>query len=169
MSHLTALPDSSTSSSASVSLKTVFDFFARISKPAPVDGLYLFADLSARFTTFSAPIGCIYPSSALLYLRLRLFRPLRSHHIPKLGTDRLLSFSSTTTLIKIAPDLSDRMTYTPYDCRRLLIRLPVLLPYPFCECKPVGSFACSGVPFMVPSASVVPATESRDIVRYLRN
>ena len=120
MSHLTALPDSSTSSSASVSLKTVFDFFARISKPAPVDGLYLFADLSARFTTFSAPIGCIYPSSALLYLRLRLFRPLRSHHIPKLGTDRLLSFSSTTTLIKIAPDLSDRMTYTPYDCRRLL-------------------------------------------------
>ena len=119
-SHLSALPDSSTSLSASLSLKAVFDFFAGISKPAPVDGLYLFADLSARFTTFSAPIGCIYPSSVMLYLRLRLFRPLRSHHIPKIGTDRLLSFSSTTTLIKIAPDLSDRMTYTPYDCRRLL-------------------------------------------------
>ncbi len=30
-------------------------------------------------------------------------------------------------------------------------------------------FGCSGVTFMVPPASVVPATESRDIVRYLRN
>jgi hypothetical protein len=134
-----------------------------------IDSLYLFVDLSSRFTTSPAPSGCTNLFTRVVICALDGPRPLRSHHSTKMCTAILLSISWETTWVQETTTSSIARRIRRTIVVDLFIRLTVLRPSPLCKYRRVGSFACSGVTCMVLPASVVPATENRDIVRYLRN
>jgi hypothetical protein len=84
-------------------------------------------------------------------------------------TITLLSISSATTSVQERTTSSIARRIRRATVVDLFICLEMFRPSPLCEYRRIGSFACSGVTCIVTPASVVPATESRDIVRYLRN